>query len=77
MVTLVEGKPQRKFKKGGVQPKYDKKIKAAVNTGYLRTKNLCEKETIRRRARTLGYMVRTSTAKGGGWNIEIFSQNTH
>ena len=74
VVTLVEGRPRKKFKRGGGQPKYDQKIRAAVDTGHLRTKNLCEKETIRRRARTLGYTVKTSAAKGGGWNIEIFTK---
>ena len=79
MVEIMEGAPKVAKSRRGKKPLYDDEILAVLdqNGKYLHTSKIIERESIRRRAYVLGYRAKTSTAKGGGWNIEIFSPNTH
>ena len=71
MVMIGEPKP---FKTKGRKPIFDELIKnvAGKSNKYIYENDRNTKETIRKRAKALGYSIQTFADKSGGWNIKIF-----
>lgn len=72
MTDLKIGAPIPLLKKGR-KAIYDSKILVAVSTpgAYIYESDRGKRESIRRRARNLGFTVKTFADVSGGWNIKI------
>lgn len=72
MATIRAGNPIP-LKKKGRKPQFDRQILSVAGKAgfYIHETNRGAKETIRRRARILGYSVETFASQYGGWDIII------
>jgi hypothetical protein len=75
MAKILDSEPKNKTNGPGRPPLHDDLIEDAVSKKkWLHSDTFPETETIRKRAKSLGYSVRTFSAEGGGWNIEIIKE---